>query len=290
VNTAGGLYQLADDGTVTLLFPWPALPNLITTACAVRNGTVLAVGNTDISGRNTGIIRTLSMGGDAVEHDQDVEVLLQVDSAWTEYAGPGFYPWNRRADLTGLVVNHGTDTLRSVVLSMWKYVPFLLCDQFTNRIDTAGLTLAPGDTVSLPFGIVDVALGLTQGQVANATAEICIVALAPDLLADRATDDNTACSTVDYVLGVHELSHNSSLSLAPNPAINSCVVSGLASMGAPVHLAIMDLTGRIVSEHFNTASTNTMQLDISGLPPATYILSAEGVRGRAMTKLVIARP
>jgi hypothetical protein len=33
-----------------------------------------------------------------------------------------------------------------------------------------------------------------------------------------------------------------------------------------------------------------MQLDISGLPPATYILSAEGVRGRAMTKLVIARP
>jgi hypothetical protein len=289
VNTAGGLYQLADDGTVTLLFPWPALPNLTTTACAVRNGTVLAAGNTDISGRSTGIVRSLSMDGDAAQHDQDVEVLLQVDSAWTEYSGYPYYPWDRKAALTGFAVNHGPDTLRSVVLSMWVQVPYTYCNQPVNRIDTSGFALAPGDTLSLPFGAVDVQLGLQSDQAAGA-GEICIVALAPDHLADRAPDDNTACSTVDYVLGVHELSHNSSLSLAPNPAINSCVVSGLASLGVSIRVTIMDLTGRVVAEQFNTASTNTMQLDISGLSPATYILSAEGVRGRAMTKLVIARP
>jgi hypothetical protein len=61
-------------------------------------------------------------------------------------------------------------------------------------------------------------------------------------------------------------------------------------LGVSIRVTIMDLTGRVVAEQFNAASTNTMQLDISGLPPATYILSAEGVRGRAMTKLVIARP
>ncbi len=288
VYTASGLYQLAADGTPTFLFPWPALPNLTTTGCAVRDNTVLSIGNTDISYRFTGICRTLSMSGDAPQHDQDVEVLLQVDSTWTEFEG-GYYPWDRHADITGFVVNHGSDTLHSVVLSMWIQVPYLLCDQPVNRIDTTGFALAPGDTLSLPFGAVDVELGLQSAQ-AEGAGQICIVALAPDHLADRTPDDNTACSTVDYVLGVNELSRKSSLSLAPNPAINSCVLSGLASLGAPVRVNIMDLTGRVVAEQFNTASTNDMQLDISGLPPATYILSTEGIRSRGEMKLVIARP
>ncbi len=288
VFTAVGLFQLAADGTPTLLFPWPALPNLSSTACAVRNSTVLSVGNTHISGRGTGIIRTLSMEGDAPQHDQDVEVLLHVDSTWTRFV-PGYYPWDRQADITGFVVNHGSDTLHSLVLSMWVQVPSILCNQPVNRIDTSGFALAPGDTLSLPFGTVDVALGLQTAQ-ATGTGDICIVALAPDNLADRAPDDNTACASVDFVLGVEGPVRNSSLSVAPNPALNSCMISGLAALGAPVRVTIMDLTGRIVAEQVNTASTNNMQLDLSGLPSATYILSAEGVRSRAMMKLVIAQP
>lgn len=288
LNTTTGLYQLAGDGTSSLALPWPALPNLSTTGCAVRNGRVLAVGNTNISGRSTGIVRTLSMDGAAAQHDQDVEVLLHVDSTWTEFVG-GFYPWDRLADITGLVVNQGSDTLRSVVLSMWLQVPWILCDMFTNRIDTAGFALAPGDTLVLPFGVVGVRLGLQAAQ-AEGAGEICIVALAPDHLADRAPDDNTACVSVDFVLGVEGPLGSSSLSLAPNPAINTCMLSGLNALGEPVRLRIMDLTGRIVAERFNSTSTNTMQLDFSGLPPATYILRAEGARSSAVMKLVIARP
>lgn len=290
VNTSEGLRQLASDGTSTLLFPWPAIPNLTTTSCAVRNGTVLEVGNTNISGRNTGIVRTLTMDGVAVQHDQDVEVLLEVDSAWTQYAGTLFYPWNRKADVTGFVVNHGTDTLRSVVLSMWKYVPYLLCDQFTNRIDTAGLALAPGDTISLPFGVVDVALGLAQSQVADSMAEVCIVALAPDRLADRAPDDNTACATVDFVMGMEGPKGHAPLSVFPDPASKACTVSGLAALGGPVHVLVLDLAGRTVSERFSDATGNSLDLDVSELTPGTYILRAEGGIGRAMMKLVIARP
>ncbi|MEO5584106.1 MAG: T9SS type A sorting domain-containing protein, partial [Flavobacteriales bacterium] len=288
VFTTTGLYQLAADGTPTILFLWPALPNFSSTGCAVRNGTVLSVGNTHISGRGTGIIRTLSMEGDAPQHDQDVEALLQVDSVWTAFVG-GFYPWDRHADITGFVLNHGSDTLRSVVLSMWVQVPWILCEQPVNRIDTTGFALAPGDTLSIPFGVVNVELGLQSAQAAGA-GDICIVALAPDHLADRAPDDNTACASVDFVLGVEQPVGNSSLSLVPNPAVNSCMVSGLVALGEPVRVTIMDLTGRVVAEQFNTASTNEMELDISGLSSATYILSAEGARNRAMMKLMIARP
>lgn len=288
VNTASGFYQVAEDGSSMLLFTWPALPNLTTTGCAVRNGTVLSVGNTDISGRATGIIRTLSMSGEEAQHDQDVEVLLQVDSTWSEYVG-GDYPWNRRADITGRVVNHGSDTLRSVVLSMWMQVPWILCEHFTNRIDTTGFSLAPGDTLSLPFDPVYVRQGLPMEWAAG-PGEICIVALAPDHLADRAPTDNTACGTFEFVLGVNNHLQATSLSLAPNPAVHSCVVSGLAALGAPVQVRIMDLSGRMVAAHNSTASASNLELDISSLAPATYLVQAVGRNSRAMTKLVVARP
>jgi hypothetical protein len=290
VNTAMGLYQLADDGTPTLLFPWPALPNMTNTGCAVRNGTVLTVGNTDISGRSTGIVRTLSMSGTAAQHDQDVEVLLQVDTAWTEFGGVSFYPWNRKADLTGLVVNHGSDTLRSVVLSMWLQVPWILCDPYTNRIDTTGFALAPGDTLNLPFGVVYVAQGLTQSQVVNATGEICIVALAPDQLADRAPDDNTACTTADFPLGIEGMEGYAPLSVFPNPAADACTVSGLATLGAPVQLRVLDLSGRTVSDRSANTSGNNLELNVSRLPAGTYFLRAEGHTGRAVLKLAVTRP
>lgn len=288
VHTATGLYQLDVDGTPTFLFPWPALPNHSTTACAIRDGAVLSVGNTTISGRNTGIIRTLSMNGEAAQYDQDVEVFLQVDSVWTEFVG-GYYPWDRHADITGLVVNNGSDTLRSVVLSMWLEVPWIMCDMFTNRIDTAGFALAPGDTLVLPFGAVGVRLGLQAAQAAG-TGEICIVALAPDQLADRFPEDNTACVSVNFVLGVEAPLANSSLSLAPNPATNSCVLSGLDGLGANVRVTIMDLTGRIVAERSVNAGADNLQLDVSGFSSATYILCAEGTDSRAVIKLVIQCP
>lgn len=286
VNTPTGLYQVADDGNPSLLFTWPALPNLTTTGCAVRNGTVLAVGNTDISGRATGIIRTLSMAGDAVPHGQDVEVLVQVDSAWAEFVG-GFYAWDRKADITGRVVNHGTDTLRSVVLSMWVHVPWILCGQFTNRIDTAGFALAPGDTLTLPFGVVNVRQGIPTPWAAGSD-DICIVALAPDRLADRAPADNTACETVDFVMGIGRNKDQAPLGLFPNPASGKCVLSGLNAMGTTVHVRIMDLSGRTVVEQNSLGQD--LQLDISSLAPATYLVVMEGSDSRAMVKLVVERP
>jgi hypothetical protein len=289
VNTATALYQLDANGVPNLLFPWPALPNLTTTACAVRNDTVLSVGNTSISGRSTGVVRTLSIGGDAALHDEDVELLLQVDSAWSEFVG-GWYPWNRRAGITGLVVNRGPDTLHSVVVSMWVSVPYIFCNIPTNRIDTTGLALAPGDTLILPFGVVDVAMGLTNNQVMTLTDEICIVALAPDRLADREPDDNTACETVNFPLGMGAGEAPPSLSLVPNPTTDRCVLTGLASLGTAVQVRLMDISGRSLSYRSVSSSDNSLELDVSELSPGTHIISAEGERKRAVVKLVVVRP
>lgn len=289
-HTPMGLYQVDSDGIPTLLYSWPALPNWTSTGAAVRNGTVLSVGNTDISGRSTGITRTLSMNGDVAQHDQDVEVLLHVDSAWAEYVGTPNYPWNRKADLTGLIVNHGPDTLRSVVLSMWISIPYLFCEMPTNRIDTVGLALVPGDTLQFPFGVVDVALALTQAQAASVTGELCIVALAPDRLADRAPDDNTACESVDFTLAVEGLEGIAPLALFPNPASRACTVTGLAALGGQVHLRVLDGTGRAVLVRGVVRPGDRAELDTSGLPPGSYILEAAGSRARATARLMVVRP
>lgn len=288
VNTTTGLFEVGDDGVTTLVSPWPALPQLTTSGCAVRNGTVLSTGHTSISGRRTGIVRTHSMEGDAAQHEQDVEVLLRVDSAWTQHLNVPIYSWDRKADVTGLVVNHGSDTLRSVVVSMWVSTPYIFCSREVVRIDTSGLALAPGDTIVLPFGVVPVAKGLTQSQVVADAGEICFVALAPDLLADRAPGDNTACVPVDFVLGLHAEDRHATLSVFPNPAAGQCRVTGLAGLGGPVHMRILDLAGRIVLERSGVLAENSMVLDIHGLPTGTYVLQAQGAVGRAVLKLVVA--
>lgn len=286
VGTPSGLYQVDSLGMPNLLFSWPALPNYYNTACVVRDSTVLAVGNTDISGRGTGIIRALSISGAAVQHDEDVELLLDVDSVWVQPSAPY---WDRLADITGLVVNHGTDTLRSVVLSMWYDVPSILCSFPANRIDSSGFALPPGDTLALPFGAVYVARGLYQGQ-QGGEDDICAVALAPNRLADRNPDDNTACETVNFPMGIGNIGRQASLNLAPNPATYKCVLSGLGALGTPVRVCILDFTGRVVAEQNSIGSSHSLELDISSLAPATYLVVAEGSNSRAMAKLVVVSP
>lgn len=285
VRTADGLYSVPDGGPISLLFPWPPLPAMNVTGCAVRNDKVFQVGNTDISTRSTGMLRSLTLAGEAAQHDEDVEVLLQVDSAWAQNAGF----WKRQADVTGRVVNHGSDTLRSVVLSMWIDLPALFCALYVNRIDTAGFALAPGNTMDLPFGVVDVGYYYMSDQ-AVGEGQICIVALAPDHLADRHPEDNTACVTTDFVLGLHGTRRTPSISLAPDPASTTCTITGLGALGAKLHLYILDPTGRSVFDLMISDARDQYTVDLAQLPTGQYQFVAEGARGRAVAPLIVARP
>ncbi|MEZ4760232.1 MAG: T9SS type A sorting domain-containing protein [Flavobacteriales bacterium] len=287
VNTTTALYELDTNGVPGQLFPWPALPNHGTSACAIRSGDVLSVGNTVISGRTTGIVRKLSMDGVAISHAEDVEVLLQVDSARAEHAGGWFPFWDQRADVTGRVVNHGPDTLFRVVVSMWIDLPVMLCSHMTNRIDTSGFVLAPGDTLDLPFGDVFVARGVSP--TAAPIGEVCLVALAPNGLADRAPDDNTACETVDFVLGVQDEDAPPSIALSPNPATDRCFLKGSAGLGTSVQVRVLDLAGRDMPVRSRLLSDNSLEVDVSSFPAGTYVMSVLQNDKQTALKLVVAR-
>lgn len=283
VRTTDGLYELSSTGVLSLVFAWPFLPAFTTTNCAVRHGVVMQVGMTDINGYSTGISRLLSMQGEATQHDDDVEVLVNVDSAWTEYH-VGY--WTRRADISGRVVNHGATVLHSVVQSMWIQVPYLLCSRFVNRIDTAGFSLALGDTLDLPFGAVDVGYYYGAAQAAD-TADVCIVALAPNNLADRHPEDNSACASADFVLNIEETPPAALISVSPNPASDGCMLQGLARLGTLVDLQVLDATGRIVLQRSLGVSSAT-RLDIGALPSAAYTVVAQGERSSGVARLIVA--
>lgn len=288
VNTTTGLNAVAVDGTVSLVFPWPPLPALTNTGCAVRDSSVLLLGNTSINYMSTGIIRRLSFAGDAAQYTEDVEVLLQVDSTWTEFINAQY--WKRRADITGHVVNHGTSALNSVVLSMWMQTFWLLCSQPANRIIATDLALEPGDTISLPFGAVDVAEYITATE-ATGVGDICIAALAPNQLADRHPEDNTACSSVTFVLGEEKIPPTPSLALTPNPASSTCELTGLASFGPQVRTCILDATGRMALDRALPAATaNGITFDVSALPSGSYVLVVEGERFHERLRFMVVHP
>lgn len=286
INADNGLHQIADDGSVSLVFSWPALPAHMTTGCAVKDDAVLAVGNTSISGRSTGIIRQLSMVGEAAQHDEDVEVLLQVDSTWTEYLFGNY--WKRRANITGFVVNHGSAPLNDVVVSTWTDVIWLLCAIPGHRVVATELGLLPGDTASLPFGTVDVAITY-ESQTAG-IGDICIVALAPNNLADRHPEDNTACVATEFVLGLNDPMRSPQLALSPNPASSSVHITTTGLGGTNIRVRILDAIGRAIQVPDPRASVTGSTVDVSGLPPGAYLVNVAGDRATAVGRLLVARP
>lgn len=287
VNTTAGLHSLDTAGNVALLFSWPELPDLTHAGCAVRNDRVLSLGNTRITGRTTGLMRMLSNNGDPVPYDADVEVILQVDSVWTEYTIDPI--WNRKARITGRVVNHGTTVLDDVVVHLYTEVPYIMCTLPGHRVVATELGLQPGDTASLPFGDVAISIWLTVGQAAGED-EICIVALAPNNLADRNTDDNTSCVTVEFVLDVAAPFSGPPFTLAPNPTTDLLHLTGPPILKEELRIRILDPTGRIVQDQVTASGTNTLTIDVSRLSPATYVLMVEGTDFRAMAPLLIVRP
>ncbi|MBL0043354.1 MAG: hypothetical protein IPP33_02710 [Flavobacteriales bacterium] len=132
--------------------------------------------------------------------------------------------WSRKANITGRVVNHGTTVLNDVVLHLRTEVPYVMCYIPGHRVVGSDLQLQTGDTASLPFGTVDVAIWQTISQAAGID----------DICTWPGTEDNTSCVSVEFVLGGNEVDDDPSILLAPNPATGTVLLSGSALIGSTV--------------------------------------------------------
>lgn len=284
LNCDNGLYALQGMAPMSLVLEWPPLPWYSTMGAAVRNGQVFTVGGQGISGRGTGIMRRLTMAGEPAVYADDIEVILDVDSAWTVFTN-GY--WSRWVDAKARVVNHGLDPLSSFVLHINVWVPQALCGPPEIRVDTAGVSVAPGDTILIDLGHRKVATYL-YGPNAAGDGEVCIVALAPNEHADRAPFDNTNCTEVNFPVGLPEVDGRGTVVLTPNPATGFVLLSFPDGDGQAVLIRIIDQAGRQVLSQRSTTSIKTpTRIDASGLAPSIYTVTVEGTTMRWASSLVV---
>lgn len=288
VSTNLGLHRITGL-TLEPLFAWPALPNAVSHGVTVRDGTVLSAGYCHVGSSYqfwNGLFRTFDLSGAAAIHDEDVEALLSIDSTWTEWVTPMYI--RRKANLAIRVVNHGSAPLTSVAVSSKSEVPWIGCEQPGLHVQLAGLNVAPGDTLLAWSGTHAVSLGSYPWQ-GIANVQVCVAATSPNSKADRHPDDNYACGSASFVVGMAEHARIA-LSIAPNPVQGQCIIRGLSALGPSARFTLLDASGRAV----RLPATRRMDddealLDLSGVAPGSYTVQVQGAAGSAVRTLLVER-
>lgn len=285
VSTTSGLYRVAN-GIAQWLFPWTELPYTIVQGATVRNSTVATVAQWGVDGgyRHT-VLRTCGLDGLTEENDTDVEALLDVATTWTAFAGNG--SWHRMAQMTIRIVNHGTQPLSDVVVGSWTSSGDpMTCQTLSLRVALTDLNLAPGDTTVAWSGTHLVGQAL-PAFLAFGTSSICAVALAPNNKADRVPQDNYACESAEFTIGVSEY-NAPRISLAPNPATVEVLISGTSPLGSTLDAQIIDAAGRAALRINRLVATNgTLLLDVNTLSAGAYQVILTGTHGRASAQLIV---
>jgi hypothetical protein len=283
LSTAQGLHRVEGSAFVWLM-NWPELPSVVNAGAAVRDSTVLLTGTETTAYFKHGVMRTLSLQGAAAQHDEDVELLLEADSAWVEFVAGNF--WNKWAQLTVRIVNHGSGGIGQVTISSRTMVPWIACAEPGLHVEVNGLSIAPGDTAVVWSGTHLVHSG-SPFWTGTSTMNICAAALAPNSKADRAPLDNHGCVSADFTIGMGE-HHAPRVALSPNPATQEVLISGIAALGDRVHVALCDAAGRMVLQLEQSAtSSGTLSIDVSMLRAGAYRAAVTGTGGRATAQLVV---
>ena len=283
VSSNAGLYQLQGD-TLQWLLAWPALPSTQVSGAAIRNNTLMTAASQAIQGFKTGVARTYTLQGDAAVHDEDVEVLLEVDSVWSE--SPNGQLWNRKAEMTIRLVNHATEVIQKAAVSSWTSAPYVICQLPALHVVLGNLQLQPGDTMVAWTGVHTVELWASPWSGAD-PAQICVAVMAPNGKVDRDPSDNYTCVSVDFVIGTTEL-HAPAFTIAPNPATEHCMVHGIRSSDVVHEYSIMDGIGRIVrSGTLLPHGDPSLRIDLVGVTSGCYQLLITGGGMRWSSKLVV---
>jgi hypothetical protein len=280
LRTTSGLYEAAIVDEPLQMMTIAALPGLVPSGGSLRDGTLMTTGNTLIAGRSSAVLRSHMDNGASANHDDDIEVLLQVDSTWYQFSsqqGP-YTIYNQLANLTALVVNHGSSTLQSAVLSFRFPNAIGYCGTPAHTIIDTVMALSPSDTAMVQFSGMHLNRGPSSPG-ATASYTVCVTGLAPNNKVDRQPEDNTGCATA-YVIntvGIDDNLLNASWSVFPNPFEHRITIKSAPGQKGSIYLLLCDLQGRTVFDQWILPTADgSLELLLPGLADGAYVLRAIG--------------
>ncbi|MCF8461394.1 MAG: T9SS type A sorting domain-containing protein [Flavobacteriales bacterium] len=233
----------------------------------IHDGVVMTVSTIEQNNRTTGLMKSYLMDGTSVEHADDVELLVHVDSIVTVTgfnSGPEpiFVHW---AYLTPSIINHSQNVLSKVMVSYSEqYLPGF-CGPGGVSLITENIELAYSDTLVLNFPPFRVGYYSPFTGDSTVTYSVCMVAQSPNDHLDVFPSDNIWCEDLNFVLplGIQQPSI-SKLTVYPNPT------TGIVNLPQIDNLKwqLFDATGRLVAK-----GNEEKQIDFSKLGVAEQVYS-----------------
>ena len=240
----------------------------------IHDGVVMTVSTIEQNNRTTGLMKSYLMDGTSVEHADDVELLVHVDSIVTVTgfnSGPEpiFVHW---AYLTPSIINHSQTVLSKVMVSYSEqYLPGF-CGPLGESLIAENIELAYSDTLVLNFPPFRVGYyGPFTGD-STVTVSVCLVAESPNDHLDIFPSDNIWCEDLNFVLplGIQQPSI-SQLTVYPNPT------TGIVNLPQIDNLKwqLFDTTGRLVAEGSGDRQIDLQSLEISEQTYSLLLTSGE---------------
>ena len=279
INDGLALWRLASDTSLVPEFEFSVLPgqNVVSSAAASSN-LVMTASTIDQNMRSSGLLKSYLPSGETVSELDDVEVLVELDSIWrqVQYQDEFMVIYVHFAKSTVKVVNKSPVPLEKVMISSRIPSAWGMCGAPGHTVIAEGLFLVQDDTVTMAFPPMPLYTGPATSDVQGS---MCVVALSPNDHIDVFPEDNRACMTVVFPVGVNNLSLSEGIRAWPNPADQSINIEW--QQASSFELTFIDVTGRQV--HRLSANGQSARVDISTLLNGLYVLQL--VQGEVSTSL-----
>lgn len=259
---------------------------------AILNEGVLTTANTvSMNNRTSGLMRAYLLDGTTSEHDENVSISVEVDSAWFEHFPPTGGPGNlyyEKANASITLTNLGSSDLEDVLISHESSPYFWMgCDVPTEELRLSNAHLPNGADTTVVMHDLIIGWRLSNpGE--SSTREVCIVAQSPNNKVDRYGEDNESCQTVTFTntVDIGELK-TAVLDVFPNPFTDHILLR--SSTTGPLNTTLFDATGREVFTSRTTSATGPTRIDLPVLTDGIYFLRTNDGHEQRTERLVKAK-
>ena len=268
------------------------LPGHSIRSAALRNGVLVTAGEAIANACGAGLARNHLLDGSHVVHEDDVELAIQIDSAWYQFAGgSGSEVWcAEKAQATAILTNNGSVALESIVVNYRTPFAYGLCGTPGQTLIHTGTPIPPGGTATLAMPVLNIRYAPCS-SVPNDTQYICMVAESPNEHVDRDPSDNQACESVTITwTGIAEEPIAGTLSVYPQPFDDQLSIMIPGSATGQMSLSLTDVAGRnILHRSEEWMGGAVLALSTTALPPGSYVLVLQGAGRTWRTKVQCVR-